>query len=209
MKKLEYTWHPSGRLIKFNLQGAHAWEIQCQTGISSVARELSDQPEEVLTSALMRFARRAGGHVSEGCTDCLWGISWGLYSLSFVSVFRFGFCRHWKKNNYTDESPPFLILREFHWIFAGYILQLFIEINNRCAIFTFFKIGWECQFLHLNWHDNSAVTNHTYNITSVNGLNFNSWMVLLQFIVFLKKCIMAAPTVYRSSLQPKVLQLDF
>ena len=57
---------------------------------------LSGQPHAALTSALMRFARRAGGQVSEGCTDCLWGISWGLYSLSFVSVVRFGFCRHWK-----------------------------------------------------------------------------------------------------------------
>ena len=45
-----------------------------------------------LTSALMRLARRAMLQVSWGWTDCLWGRSWGVYSLSLVSLVRVAFC---------------------------------------------------------------------------------------------------------------------
>lgn len=94
VQKLAYTRHASVRSGKFSLCRAHARRSPGSETPALGSRPA--QPHEALTSALMRFARRAGGQVSEGCTDCLWGISWGLYSLSFVSVVRFGFCRHWK-----------------------------------------------------------------------------------------------------------------
>lgn len=47
-----------------------------------------------LTSGLRRLARRAGGQLSDGGTDWRCGMSWGLYSLSLVSLLRSGFCKH-------------------------------------------------------------------------------------------------------------------
>lgn len=65
-----------------------------------------------LTSARRRFARRAGGQLSDGGTDCLCGMSWGLYSLSFVSLVRSGFCRHCRDtigNRIASLLPPLLL----------------------------------------------------------------------------------------------------
>lgn len=50
------------------------------------------QQHRQLTSDLILFARRAILQVSWGCTDCRWGRSWGVYSLSFVSLVKVAFC---------------------------------------------------------------------------------------------------------------------
>lgn len=75
----------------------------CYSNIPDVTTSQRNEDEKFrLTSDLIRLARRAMVQVSWGWTDWRCGRSWGVYSLSLVSLVKVAFCkkkpsfiRHW------------------------------------------------------------------------------------------------------------------
>ena len=149
VKKLEYAQHASMRSAKFNLWRAHAWESSGSErhqhwapGLTKLTR-LSPPLSCVLLVGLggrfPRAAQTASGEYHGVCTPCPLCLCSGLASADTGN-----------KTQLCWWISPVLILRELQWIFAGYILQLLMEIQV-------------CNFYNLHKRkDKSAVTNHIH-----------------------------------------------
>lgn len=79
--------------------GSHGQDTDWRSdGLTWQKEMMAKQRQERLTSDLILLARRAMLQVSWGCTDCRWGRSWGVYSLSFVSLVKVAFCKDQRTN---------------------------------------------------------------------------------------------------------------
>lgn len=79
--------------------GSHGQDTDWRSDSWTWQKEMmAKQRPQRLTSDLILLARRAMLQVSWGCTDCRWGRSWGVYSLSFVSLVKVAFCEDQRTN---------------------------------------------------------------------------------------------------------------
>lgn len=100
-------------------------EVQGQAGLSPTGSPLLSCVLLVELGGMSpKAAQTASGEYHGACIPCPLCLWPGLASADTG-----------KKTHCTDEFPFFLNLREFHWIFARYILQLSMYIHNRSANF--------------------------------------------------------------------------
>ncbi len=96
--KTAALWKQATSVIKTLLSSRHYYLVQVWIRF------------QYLSFTLVRLALRAIVQVPAGCTDWRWGRSWGLYSLSLVSLVRVGFWELcWRKifnvDNMQVTSP--------------------------------------------------------------------------------------------------------